>query len=488
MARLGPILAGVGLVLACATTPRPTPPISETPILPPEPVPSPVAPPAFEAPWLVPEQPDLDHWPSGWIDDAQGPRLGLAPSFWTPQRLAWREALDPQTRPSRAVQRLQTIVRNPLDRDEELRAAWRLRLIYATAGLGADSRTWLDRASELAPQSGWLRLERLWDQAFRLGDLWGARGLWPAEGWSGLDEADQAKARLLRAKLFLGADPVPAGVGPAAVSALALDRDDLWTATWTGAVWRTSLVSGEQTVLLTPSQVAPVVKLAVTGWFVYAFQDQALMRYSKVTGVWRSFPYPAGWTGLRITGAVPTGQETVVIGYLGQGLWRFDAGQWSALDTEGPGPFVTALAADGTGGWAVGTKDRGLWWGGEGHWQPAPGGPVNVSALALGEAGTWAVGSWGEGRWLWSPGGWVRLSGDDFVPDVVWTGGAPLWAVLDRGLVWGDRELRAELGPRDGLPGGGVTVVEAWQDRWIWGTMGQGVAWWGEHEDSTVHR
>lgn len=492
MATLRPLLAAsLVLAVSCATVPVPA-------VRPPSPVEAvqAVSPPSrgpvagsIES-WQFPRPLDLDHWPFGWVDDGEGPRLGHSPRFWSDHKALWTEALDPSIPPARAARRLESAYRSAGSAEEAFRAAWRLWLTYGRAGLADDARSWLDRASERDPANSVLLVARLWDQAFRLGDLSGARSLWPGTLTS-LGADDARKAGLLRQKLFLGTQGLAAAGGDGYVSALTLDRDDLWAATWNGAVVRWSLVTGELTGILAPARVAPVNRLVVTSWFVYAFQDQALVRYSKVTGTWRSFPYPTGWTGLRVTGALAEGEESLTASYLGQGLWRWTQGTWTLVDDQGGGPFVTALASDGEGGYVVGTKDRGLWLFRNGVWtNPGAGGPTNIStvvARVLG--GPWAVGTWGEGAWVYD-GKAVSpiLRGRQFVTAAAWTSDGPLWGTLDEGVVATGDSGTEVLGPRDGVGGAGVSALAVWQGRWIWGTTGQGLGWWSEHEDPALLR
>ena len=76
----------------------------------------------------------------------------------------------------------------------------------------------------------------------------------------------------------------------------------------------------------------------------------------------------------------------------------------------------------------------------------------------------------------------------EFVVGVAWTPDGPVWGTLDEGLVTGRGVDRNVLGPLDGLPPGGVSAVATWEGRWIWGTMGQGLGWWSEHENSALFR
>jgi len=430
--------------------------------------------------WPRVTAPDASLWPSGWVEDAEGPQFGLPERFWTEQRPLWLEALSGA--PAPAAFRLGKIYRNA-PADEAFRAAWRLWLIHSRAGLGEQARSWLDKAFALKPEPR-LELERAWDQAFRLRDLWGARALWAEAGSAATD----AKFRLLRQKLFLGTKSlVPLGADDY-VSSIELDRDDLWAATWDGAIVRWSLVTNDVDLIRAAGEtVSPIRCLAVTGWFVYAFQDKNLLRYSKVAGTWRTFPYPAGWNGLRVQGVVADGQETLWVGHLGEGLWRWDRGNWTLVDAAGGGPFINALASDGHGGLWIGTKDRGLWSWSAGVWSPVTsnGVPSNISVIEPSPDGSrWAVGSWGEGTWLLSGGTLKRAdgSGSEYVTSAAWTSGGPIWGTLDQGVLGAARRL----GPLDGAPAD-VSALAVWQDRWLWGSS-QGLGWWSEDENTALSR
>lgn len=460
------------------------------------PTPPPVAP-SVGGPSVppVPTALDLDVWPFGWVDDAgEASRvgLGLDSRFWSNRKPFWRQALDPKTSPATAARRLATLFSQSETSEEAFRAAWHSWLVYRAAGLMDEARSWLDKADALRPGPV-TALERAWDQEFRVQDPWGARELWTAvRGALGPD--DERKARLLRQNLFLGRRSLGDVGVDGYVSTLVLDNDDLWVGTWNGALVRWSLTTGTLDLVLAPgATVAPIKLLSVTGWFIYAFQDQNLLRYSKVTGTWRSFPYPAGWTGLRVQGAVADGQESLWVGYLGQGLWHWDRGEWTLVDDSGGGPFLNALVSDGAGGFWVGTKDRGLWSWKSGVWSAVPSNeapPTNISVLeASPDATKWAVGTWGEGTWMLENGRLHRVSpGKEFVVSVAWDQGHPVWATLDEGLFSGEDAGKMTLGPLDGLPSGGVSALVTWEGRWIWGTSGQGLGWWSEHENPALFR
>jgi hypothetical protein len=426
--------------------------------------------------------PDLSRWPEGWVTDAEAPRFGLPERFWSTHRLRWDEALV--AAPAAAAFRLERLFRDSTG-DEAFRAAWRLWLIDSRAGLAGDARSWLDRAAELRPSPD-LALERAWDQVYRLHDLWGARALW-AEAVTA-HPGDDRKYRLLRQKLFSGSRSLLTVGADDYVSSIELDRDDLWAATWDGAVVRWSLVTGDVDLMKPAGDtVSPIRFIAITGWFVYAFQDKMLLRYSKVAGSWRAFPYPPGWNGLRIQGAVADGQESLWVGHLGEGLWRWERGEWTLVDSGGGGPFINALAADGRGGLWVGTKDRGLWnWNG-GTWTPVSsqnGAPSNITVIEPSDD-AWAVGTWGEGGWILKDGVLKRAegTGKEYITAAAWSAGAPIWGTLDQGLFGSGRAL----GPLDGAPSG-VSALVTWQGRWLWGTAGQGLGWWSEDENSALSR
>jgi len=445
-----------------------------------------------EVPMVPVSSLDLEAWPFGWVMDDQAQRLGLAGRFWSDQKPLWRQGLDPLTPPAAAVRKLEGLFRTAGSADEGFRAAWRLWMVYRQAALPVEAREWLDRADHLRPGPV-SRLERAWDQAFRLKDDWGARALWSGiQGpWT---SGDDRKARLLRQHLFLGSKNLAEVGADGYVATLVLDRDDLWIGTWNGAVVRWSLAADTLDLVLSPGPtVAPVKLLKTTGWFVYAFKDQSLLRYSKVTGTWRTFPYPPGWTGLRVQSVVADGQESLWVAYLGQGLWRWNQGEWILVDDGGGGPFLNALAPDGQGGFWVGTKDRGLWSWKDGAWTPVPSSapaPDNISVIeADPDAARWAVGTWGEGTWVLEDGRLKPASGGkEFVVGATWSEGSPLWGTLDEGLLIGEGAPKSVLGPRDGLPAGGVSALVTWEGRWIWGTAGQGLGWWNDHENSALLR
>jgi len=468
--------------------------LPEVPRIPPVPL-VPRTPHEASIPWAVATPLDLDSWPFGWVHDpATSHNLQLADRFWSDQKPRWREALDARSTPAQTVLRLGQIFRNAGSPEEALRSAWLAAQICSASQLREDARRWLEQASSLSSNPV-VALERSWDQVFRLHDVNGAVNLWPRDTSSWPDGAWAQKARLLRQRLFSGTRSLKAVGADDYLSTQVLDQDDLWAATWNGAVVRWSLSTDTlDLVLAAGPTVSPVKVLSTTRWFLYAFQDQSLMRYSKVTETWRSFPYPPGWTGLRIQGVVAEGEETLLVAYLGQGLWRWDKGRWSLVDDAGGGPFLNALASDGSGGLWIGTKDRGLWSWRSGLWAPVPAsgppGPADISVIQPDPSGTkWFIGTWGEGTWILENDRlepWSEVA--DYVTAATWTEGGPLWGALDVGLVRGKGAARMVLGVSDGIPSGGVSALVSWQDRWIWGTTGQGWGWWSEYENPALFR
>ena len=149
---------------------------------------------------------------------------------------------------------------------------------------------------------------------------------------------------------------------------------------------------------------------------------------------------------------------------------------------------MDALVANGTGGFWIGTKDRGLWSWNAGVWTAVEAegkAPVDISVIEPCPSGDhWAVGTWGEGTWILEGNHLHPESqGNEYVVAAAWTSQGPLWGTLDEGLVTGTGADRAVLGPLDGLPPGGISALVTWEGRWIWGTTGQGLGWWGEHEN-----
>lgn len=434
----------------------------------------------------VPSPLDLESWPFGWISDQETQKdLSLPDRFWTDQRTLWKQALATETEKRLQVWSLQQVVTfgSP---EEKQRASWLLYRRLTEAGFPSEARFWLDQTGLLSV-APIVSLEQAWDDFFRLREPIRARQRWTSVR-TPLPAESQAKASLLRQKLFAHSRPLGSGVDDY-VSSVWQDGDDLWAATWNGAVVRWSLATDQSDVVLSSDQVAPIHFLTGSRWFVYAFQDQNLLRYSKVTGEWRTIPYPQGWTGLRVQGAVVE-DDAVWVGYLGQGIWKWADDRWTLVDGGGGGPFINVLvSAGGREAFWVGTKDRGLW-----HWQAGVWtffeGPTNVSVVVPhpGER-RWLVGTWGEGTWLLEEETLTRWSLEpDYVTSAAWWGLEPIWGALDVGLVKGRGEARSVLDARAGIPPGAMTGLIVWEGRWIWGTSGQGWAWWSEHENPAVFR
>ena len=473
-----------------------TPPSAPTPVRQPPPAPSfretPI--PSIFA-WEMATGLNWDSWPYGWVDDQeQGARLGIDLRFWSDQRLTWLQALDDATSLAAQARVLENLFKTAATPEEAFRAAWHLWLVNSRALRFDSARGWLDQAARLKPLTT-VTLDQAWDQNYRLQDPHGARNLFPGPGAVWPQSVDVAKAKLLKQRLFLQTKTLTSVGADDFVSTLTLDRDDLWIGTWNGAVVRWSLLTKTMDLLKSADvQVTPVKLLTATDWFIYAFQDQLFQRYSKVTGTWRSFPYPPDWTGLRIQGVVAEGDQVLWVAYLGQGLWRWSEGVWTLMDDRGAGPFLNALVPDGEGGFWVGTKDRGLWGWKAGQWTEVPGtmgrAPSNISVIVPHPGQRrWAVGTWGEGAWVLEAGQLKpQTKGKEFVPAASWTEVGPLWAFLDEGLAWEVRGEPQTLGPGEGISAGGVTALVSWSGRWIWGTNGQGLAWWSEYENPALLR
>ena len=389
---------------------------------------------------------------------------------------------------------MELIYDNASSPEEKFRSSWTLWETFDQASMAAPARLWLDKAAQVFPAPV-VHLELAWDQTFRLKDSILGRSLWGLTNGPWLDTSDARKARLLRQRLFLGTKSLVESGGDDYVSTVILDRDDLWVGTWNGALIRWSLTAKTAELIRQPdSTVTPIKSLTATAWFVYAFQDQNFLRYSKVTGSWRSFPYPPGWTGLRIQGVVADSEESLWVAYLGQGLWRWERGQWTLIDDQGAGPFLNALASDGQGGFWVGTKDRGLWSWKDGIWSPVSAegqaGPFNISVIEpRQDYQAWAVGTWGEGAWRLEQNRLVPVSrGSEYVTAAAWSGLELVWGFLDEGIAAEISGEKITLGPLDGLPSGGVSALVVWEGRWIWGNNGQGLGWWSEYENPEIHR
>jgi len=439
--------------------------------------------------WIIPSL-DPESLTFGWVVIPEWPaRVAVLGRFWTLEKRNWQIVLKGTIPTAQKIFPLQLLYSRTSDSNEKFWAAFLLERFYLDAGLTEQARQWRSRAL-LLRSCDFLLLDELWYLGMIEKDHKAASRLWRQTPLLELGDArDRSRLALLRQTLFLSKlDLISQGLDPY-VSTLALDRDDLWIGTWNGGLARLSLITGEWLVLEKPkSQIAPVRLLKVTRWFVYVFKEKGFSRYSKVTWGWKDFTYPPDWSGLRIQSVSVQDEEKLWVAHLGQGLWSWDAGQWSPANEGGVSLFVNSVVLDAQGRQLVGTQDRGLWIRDQGVWSPVKDGPTNISAIALSPTGDlWAVGTWGEGLWLVRNQIWQRLTRTDFVTGIDWNGESPWWGTVDQGLLHGSQQLSA-LGVRDGLQDVGVTAVVTRAGKLYWGTMGQSIGVWSENDDPLVYR
>ncbi|NNM67032.1 MAG: hypothetical protein HKM06_03345 [Spirochaetales bacterium] len=373
--------------------------------------------------------------------------------------------------------RLVLLKRLSLKADSSLEKYWSdyfLFKIYDQAGLYPEASAWLQKAVQDFPngddaiQLAWLMLfENTGTRTQALKVYAQARG-------QKLSQGPQLLKQLVRQKLFYRRFSLEKEGLDENVSFLARDHDDLWLSTWDGGLARYSTATDQWRVWLKPgAEVSPIKYIVVTRWFVYIFRDRILSRLSKLTETWRNFQLPQDWSGLRVQSVVALGENELLIANLGQGLWKWEEGQWTDLSQALPSKFINAIAAAQNGGWWIGTQDLG---GGYltqdfSTFQPWENGPKNVTFI-LTQKQELYVGSFGEGLWKGTSEELKRVSES---PDYVVCG----LLVPDSGVFWGgsfdhgafslSKQTVRDYSPDQGFDSTDVTSM----------TLVGGALWWG---------
>jgi tetratricopeptide (TPR) repeat protein len=355
--------------------------------------------------------------------------------------------------------------------------------IYDQAGLYQEASEWLQKALEDFPngedaiQLAWLLLfENTGSKAQALHAYEQAQGKTLSAGSKLLEQ-------LVRQKLFYRGFSLQKEGLDENVSFLAPDHDDLWVSTWDGGLARYSTATGLWRVWLKPGiEVSPIKYIVVTRWFVYIFRDRVLSRLSKLTETWRDFQLPPDWSGLRVQAVVALSENELLIANLGQGLWKWEEGQWTDLSRFLPSKFINALTPAQNGGWWVGTQDQGGGYLDQDFnlfraWKE---GPKNVTFILARDEDLY-VGSFGEGLWIGPAEALRRVKESPayvvcglLVPEsgVFWGGS------FDHGAFSLSKGIVRDYSPDQGFASTDVTSITTVGGALWWGSTDHGLGAW----------
>lgn len=296
---------------------------------------------------------------------------------------------------------------------------------------------------------------------------------------------------LWRGRLFLShISAADFGLAGENISALLVDRDDLWAGTWTGGAARRSLPL-ETSRTFDPG--GPSQNLRTVNRFRRVPAGIAVVRYGAVelydtrSGLWES------WSGLpadeRLQDILHS-RGRIYLGTLGRGLWVSRrsgerAGEWTRLNE--PGAFITRLEEAPGNRILIATMDRGvfIYDPSEDSWRRPPDAwlrRANVTSI-MEYNGLCIGGTYGEGAFAWDTrdDGITRFGeerlGDSYVLATVESDGRIFFGTFGGGVrVWnpGTDEWDA-LSLADGFLSADASSLAAGAGR-IWaGTLQGGV-------------
>jgi len=276
------------------------------------------------------------------------------------------------------------------------------------------------------------------------------------------------------------------GLAEGNISALLIDRDDVWIGTWTGGITRLSVPLQSHTLRdvgmpsLAIRTVNRIRKYKASIWVV---RYGTLERYDTRSGAWE------------LVGDLPVNERLqdlcildnkTYLGTLGKGLWVKEGNKWSII--YNPGKFITKLELGDDGELIIATMDRGLF-----LYNPRENAWIHSPSKTLGEANVTSVlrsanriigGTFGDGGFIWDTESsevlWFGLEelGDLWVLSVAELDDSVLFGTFGSGvnrlnLIDGTWD-RISIG--EGLPSADVTSlsIDAKGNTWV-GTLGGGL-------------
>ena len=298
------------------------------------------------------------------------------------------------------------------------------------------------------------------------------------------------------------------GLSDANVSALRVDEDDLWVATWNGGVARYSVSAGRADAFPVPSDPRSI---EIAAHRVWVGSTEGLAWYGKAKGNWgaeKSFQVPSA----RQVQALKLVAGALYAGTLGDGLWRLSALQpdeqsavpvWTPVtDGELPGTFITCLEGPKNGASLyIGTLSHGLVvmdrTGAMKRLSDIvpPFSASNVTSVHQDSAGQVWIATYGDGLYLWMPASGALQHftksggqlGDDWVMAIAETDRALYFGTFGGGVSALQKSVQEaswrRIGIRDGLASLGVSAI-AWRAPYVFfGTLGAGVSVYDEEAD-----
>ena len=345
------------------------------------------------------------------------------------------------------------------------------------------------------------------------------RALWHLDrvGVAELASAERDTHRALARTLMWTHLPASVlGLVDGSVSALTIDRDDLWVGTWNGGLARYATPSGRVRPFdAGAAAVAPlsVRSITATPRHVFVGTLQGLSVYSKASGRWRQLPpFDAADVPDRISAVVAVGPD-VYVATLGRGLWRSEAGRavqsggggWQRVEAGEsglPGPHLNTLLVDDNRIW-IGTQDLGVVMLDTDSQRLTSFdrinpllGPRNVTDIVAGHGERLWVATFGEGLFRWDAGA-NRITHhsvaegsipDDWVMAGARTPHAMYFGTFGGGVARFDAtsERWSNIGLGEGLPSLDVSVVAHADGVVYFGTLGSGVAALSERRAAPV--
>lgn len=316
------------------------------------------------------------------------------------------------------------------------------------------------------------------DKPERLSD---ARNLWEREGPFFTD--DPYRQNILLQKLYVKTLPAPQDL--LNVSLLEIDQDDLWVGTWSGGIFRYSLVLQEWEEIK-----EPVASLSVNSSHGVIFSEKwiGLLGYNWLSRYWKNSSRVESWQRSH-----PPGKLQDIIFYegnlylatAGNGIYRFnnEENSWEKDRLfQAAGPSINALIPSEKGFWVC-TTDRGLYfWNGNTLSSEITGFPgLNVTTLIENPSALW-VGTYGRGllkingdkRTFYSQ----RLNQfpDDWIISSLDTGKYHIWGTLGGGIYLQDSNGKSTLLTlQDGLGSMDIAALAWYNDSLYVGNLGGGI-------------